>query len=177
MCNLNLDLSLDFIDADRFSFTAMESLEEVEGLFSDLFWQQQVGNGRDATHLLLDILKQDYFQKLMKHESVVRYKFWEKISDEMATMGFPIPNVSRKEAGLKCNRRWVFLCQRYNIYKEAEKTGKKMKQPKYFNEIDAVMRAQSEVNSPSVLDTLEPSSLLVSSAKSSAASLEEIAGN
>lgn len=111
----------------------------------------------------------------MNNKSVVKYKLWEMIADEISRLGAPTPHPDRKEAGVKCRKRWNHLCYYYRKFKEVmDKSGGKRSPPKYFNEVEAVLSAQQRMNSLSEEDMVDISAL--AAAQSGKSESEDMTG-
>lgn len=139
-------------------FSDWKVVEEALTPGMDKFWKQKWSDGRTSTEILISIMKQERFKKLLHNTSVVKNKFWEVVADEMSKMGAPLPCPTRWSSGRRCHEKWRYLRRQYKQFKEhIEKTGDDSKPPKYFFDVDEVMRADEYVIPVSLVDALDHS--------------------
>lgn len=136
-------------------FAVISESPPNELLATQKFWKRKLSNGYYATQILVDVVKQEKFQTLLRSKGLPSSSVWYMIVDEMSKRGAPLPYLSKKEAAIRCQLKWTDMNQTYfkikNGYVEREK-------PVYFNQIDDFMSSnKGEMNPFVFLDTLRPS--------------------
>lgn len=112
----------------------------------DEFWMGDVHNGINPTEMLIGIMKQERFKKLIDSASGVQIKLWEMVASELSRMGAWLPCPTRRDSGLSCSQKWAHLVRKYKEFKkQVEETNDMSNPPQFFHDMDEIMTSRKNV--------------------------------
>nr|CAD7259862.1 unnamed protein product [Timema shepardi] len=111
----------------------------------------------EATETFINLVGSERYQNLLNDKKSTKTKVWEKIFEEMTSIGYKIAS-NTKEGGAKCSQKWRNLERSYLQFihhVKATRNDTKLP-PKHYDLLHNILsKKYKDINLPVVLDTME----------------------